>query len=121
MEGLIDFYLGVLRYFICPTGLAAYGHGTEPNRHTNLVSGPDPLLRPAKADLRSSSAFVWSERVFRCDLPSGFVATINSPSGGDDNDLNSQLLTTKTIRAPSQMASQSPHPLCRNVLILPVE
>jgi len=51
--------------------------------------------------------FVWSERVFGCNLQpfaSGFVV-INPPSSDDDNDLNSQLLTIKTIRAPSQMAS----------------
>jgi hypothetical protein len=46
------------------------------------------------------SAFIWSERVFRCDSPpfaSGFVAV---------NDLNSQLLTTCSI-ANGQLISSS--------------
>jgi hypothetical protein len=63
------------------------------------------LANTRLCSIEALERFVWSER--------GFNAIYRhlrafSPSVDDDHNLNSRLLTAKTIRARLQMASQSP-------------
>jgi hypothetical protein len=57
--GLDCFYLGGLRYFICPARLAAYGHVAVPNRHANHHTSESPRSR------------TW-QRYLELDLVEGF-------------------------------------------------